>query len=173
MMDLEERVPWTAVKKSWGTRRAEWVKSVSSTLNVPALSRQLMMLESALKIEALKAEGYATIARRAKGEEARLRWLAQTLRAEVMQSLKTDALKDEGQEALARRAALLAAGPVARARLVTHGAHRVLARRESEGVDEQRAAERALLLDELQLALRQRARQLRLQLEQQIGRAHV
>ena len=51
--DLEEKIPWTAVKKSWIQRRGDWVKSVSATLNCMALSKLLLMLEGALKSEAL------------------------------------------------------------------------------------------------------------------------
>lgn len=51
--ELEERIPWTAVKKSWITRRGDWVKSVQATLQIIALSKLLVMLEGALKTEAL------------------------------------------------------------------------------------------------------------------------
>lgn len=50
--DLEEKIPWTAVKKSWNTRRGDWVNSVNATLNCIALSKLLLLLEAALKIEA-------------------------------------------------------------------------------------------------------------------------
>ena len=51
--DLEEKIPWTAVKKSWNTRRGDWVNSVNATLNCVALSKLLLHLEAALKTEAL------------------------------------------------------------------------------------------------------------------------
>ena len=51
--DLEEKIPWTAVKKSWNTRRGDWVNSVNATLNCIALSKLLLLLEAALKNEAL------------------------------------------------------------------------------------------------------------------------
>ena len=35
--DLEEKIPWTAVKKSWNTRRGDWVNSVNATLNCVAV----------------------------------------------------------------------------------------------------------------------------------------
>ena len=44
-------MPWNAVKKSWGQRRTDWVKNVEETLDGAALSRLLLMLESALKME--------------------------------------------------------------------------------------------------------------------------
>ena len=50
--DLEEKIPWTAVKKSWNTRRGDWVNSVNATLNCVALSKLLLHLEAALKTEA-------------------------------------------------------------------------------------------------------------------------
>jgi len=50
---LEERVPWTAVKKLWATRRNEWVAAVGGTLDAALLARQLIVLESMLKTDAL------------------------------------------------------------------------------------------------------------------------
>ena len=41
------------MKKSWNTRRGDWVNSVNATLNCIALSKLLLLLEAALKIEAL------------------------------------------------------------------------------------------------------------------------
>ena len=44
--DLEEKIPWTAVKKSWNTRRGDWVNSVNATLNCVALSKLLVQLRA-------------------------------------------------------------------------------------------------------------------------------
>lgn len=41
------------MKKSWNTRRGDWVNSVNATLNCVALSKLLLHLEAALKTEAL------------------------------------------------------------------------------------------------------------------------
>ncbi|KAL3894519.1 MAG: hypothetical protein SGPRY_013788, partial [Prymnesium sp.] len=51
LVELEDRVPWSAVKKSWGHRRADWVKQIEETLEASSISRLLLMLESALKLE--------------------------------------------------------------------------------------------------------------------------
>ena len=51
--ELEERVPWRQVKKSWNQRREAWLKQVQSTIDCRVLCKLLLMLETALKIEAL------------------------------------------------------------------------------------------------------------------------
>lgn len=50
---LEEKIPWTAVKKTWATRRNEWVTTVSNTQSCAAIARELLTLESMLKSETL------------------------------------------------------------------------------------------------------------------------
>lgn len=71
--ELEERIPWTAVKKSWITRRGDWVNSVRATLHIMALSKLLAMLEGALKTEALAPTwGLARAAWRSRTEAGKL-----------------------------------------------------------------------------------------------------
>ena len=53
MIELEDRLPWSTVKKSWRTRRLDWVAKVRRTFAFPALGRLLLQLEGAIKIEAL------------------------------------------------------------------------------------------------------------------------
>lgn len=50
---FEERVPWNAVKKIWAGRRQEWVQLVAESAVCAELTKQLMVLESMLKTDAL------------------------------------------------------------------------------------------------------------------------
>ena len=51
--ELEERVPWRQVKKYWNTRREAWLMEVTGTLNCGLLGKLMLLLEAALKQEAL------------------------------------------------------------------------------------------------------------------------
>lgn len=48
MLALEDRIPWTAVKKSWATAQPKWKNMVTGTMECYALSEQLIILESML-----------------------------------------------------------------------------------------------------------------------------
>mmetsp|Transcript_4415 Transcript_4415/g.14720 ORF Transcript_4415/g.14720 Transcript_4415/m.14720 type:complete len:412 (-) Transcript_4415:683-1918(-) len=54
LIELEEIIPWGAVKKKWAPRRPSWVKNVRQAKTYLALSERLMMLEMALKLESFE-----------------------------------------------------------------------------------------------------------------------
>ena len=45
LTELEVRLPWTSVKKSWGPRREQWVSQVLAIVTSEALGAQLLSLE--------------------------------------------------------------------------------------------------------------------------------
>lgn len=51
LTELEVRLPWTSVKKSWGPRREQWVSQVLSTLACDTLANLVLLLEGAIKTE--------------------------------------------------------------------------------------------------------------------------
>lgn len=51
LLELEERIPWSAVKKKWTPKRTSWVNSVQLATTFAALTKRLCMLEAALKQE--------------------------------------------------------------------------------------------------------------------------
>eukprot|EP00962_Isochrysis_galbana_P038238 scaffold13551_cov142-Isochrysis_galbana.AAC.2 len=53
LTELEVRLPWTSVKKTWGPRREQWVREVLSTTSCESLSNLVLVLENALKTETL------------------------------------------------------------------------------------------------------------------------
>ncbi|KAL1527773.1 hypothetical protein AB1Y20_009158 [Prymnesium parvum] len=55
LAEIEERVPWGAVKKSWVQRRSEWVKQLEQTPDAAALGPLLLSLENALKMESFSS----------------------------------------------------------------------------------------------------------------------
>mmetsp|Transcript_10300 Transcript_10300/g.24706 ORF Transcript_10300/g.24706 Transcript_10300/m.24706 type:complete len:384 (-) Transcript_10300:88-1239(-) len=77
LLELEERIPWCAVKKKWTPKRQSWVNSVQHATSFPALTKRLCMLETALKQESLdgnwgarRDEWRARLTERAPGSEA-------------------------------------------------------------------------------------------------------
>ena len=52
--ELEEKIPWSAVKKKWTPKRQSWLNSVQHASNLTALIKRLCMLEAALKQESLE-----------------------------------------------------------------------------------------------------------------------
>lgn len=54
LTELEVRLPWTSVKKSWGPRREQWVSQVLAIVTSEALGAQLLSLEAAIKSETLE-----------------------------------------------------------------------------------------------------------------------
>ncbi|KAG8469458.1 hypothetical protein KFE25_005913 [Diacronema lutheri] len=54
LLELEEKIPWSAVKKKWTPKRQSWLNSVQHASNLTALIKRLCMLEAALKQESLE-----------------------------------------------------------------------------------------------------------------------
>lgn len=51
--ELEEKIPWSAVKKKWTPKRQSWLNSVEHAGTTAAVAKRLCMLEAALKQESL------------------------------------------------------------------------------------------------------------------------
>ena len=51
--ELEKDLPWTSVKKTWTTRRQGWFNSVQNALGCDQLSKQVLVLEGALRMESV------------------------------------------------------------------------------------------------------------------------
>ena len=56
LRQLEERIPWNAVKKMWGRTRDDWVAVVGGSAVCSDLANQLIVLESMLKAETLSSD---------------------------------------------------------------------------------------------------------------------
>ena len=49
--EIETRVPWHSVKKTWNTKRQAWLAAVQASAHCDKLAKQLLKLENALKQE--------------------------------------------------------------------------------------------------------------------------
>ncbi len=53
MLQLEEAIPWTAVRKHWRTKRSSWRRAVRESSSVAAMANCLQDLHAALLVHAL------------------------------------------------------------------------------------------------------------------------
>lgn len=61
LLELEDYIPWNAVVSSWTSKRTSWARRTRECLDARAVSRQLVVLESALTSNALEPEWRGSI----------------------------------------------------------------------------------------------------------------